>query len=103
MALKHLAQLQGLLSRCQCALRDFEFAVECTKLEIGRRYISDQRRNYRSLPPLGCQQLGASGFGLPAILSPEVQIPDHREIQFAAIDLVSGKEVRNFGVLLTEN
>jgi len=40
---------------------------------------------------------------LSAVLSPEVQIPDHRQVQFATIDLVSGKEARNFGVLLAEN
>src|SRR5579863_7093430 len=50
MALKGVSQLQRFLTRSQCALRDLEFAVERPKLEISRRYISDQRGNSARCP-----------------------------------------------------
>src|ERR1700684_4103808 len=103
MALQRLSQLQGLLPRPQGALRDFKLAVERTKLEISGGHVSNQRGDYGPLTPFGGKQLGASRLGLSAVFSPEVQIPDHRQVQVASIDLVSGKEVRNFGVLLAEN
>ena len=78
MSLENLSQLQRLLPGSQGTLGDLKFAIERPKLEIGRCHVCNEGRNHRPLPPLACKHLGPSGFGLPPVFSPKVEIPDHR-------------------------
>src|SRR2546430_8133336 len=56
--------------------------------------VCNQGRNHRPLPPLACEHLGPSGFGLPPVFSPKVEIPDHGKVQLTRVDLVRSEERR---------
>jgi len=51
----------------------------CRAPEAGNRPLPRLQRGTKSPPaaPLACEHLGPSGFGLPPVFSPKVEIPDH--------------------------
>src|SRR5712671_2133255 len=96
-----LSQLQGLLTGPKGLLGDLKFAVEGPKLEISCRHVRNQGRDDGPLAPFCCEQLRTSSLGLSPVPPPEVEIPDHRQVQLACIYLIRRKHICDLRILLT--
>src|SRR5271168_4657571 len=102
--LKSPCEFERLLARLDGVLGDGQLCIEATEFKVRLGNALDQGRAGRSLAPLAGQKISPCGFALPAIETPEIEVPcsgrtrtsaAKRGVRGCAVALGPGQRRRN--------